>query len=617
MSLRIAHVTPFGWDDEHEVNRHVRRAAEALAARGHRVLVAAPVADHERVREDRRSIGAGGDLLPEPGAAPRLLAVGEALEIGAAGRRRAALPIDVARTVQDLLEAAQLDVLHVHEPFAPSVASVALRHSAVLNAGTFHLPVERPAVGRKVVETVLGRLDARLASWATTADLVARTFPAGYRVVSPGGEAAGRPVRGEAVPLRIAFVEREGRPALRLLLRALRALGEDVPWEARVVTPRGPSSSTPLRATLRERIAFQDDGAAEALAWADVAVFASDGTRASPGTVLDARAAGAAVLAARLPVYEEAAAGGLFFEPGDEQVLAEQLARLAADPALRERLRGEPPRTWDDVAAEHEEVYAGLLAKRRGGAVDPAVRARLERRPLVDVDLHMHTDHSHDCATPVEVLLDAARRQGLGAIAVTDHNVIGGAFEAAEKAAAYGVQVIVGEEVKTAGQGEVIGLFLREHIPRGLTLAETVRRIKEQGGLVYVPHPFDRMHSVPDYEHLLDIVEDIDAIEIYNARVAIGSFNDEARRFAQKYNIPAGAGSDAHVAPGLGSVRIRMRAFDGPEEFLASLREAEIHTNPASLLYVQALKFLETRATPPAAREAVRRRRVARASRKG
>jgi predicted metal-dependent phosphoesterase TrpH len=144
-----------------------------------------------------------------------------------------------------------------------------------------------------------------------------------------------------------------------------------------------------------------------------------------------------------------------------------------------------------------------------------------------------------------------------------------------------------------------------------------VAEIKRQGGLVYVPHPFDRMHSVPDYEHLLTILEDIDAIEVYNPRVAIGSFNEEAERFAAKYRILAGAGSDSHVAQGLGSVRVRMRDFDGPEEFLESLRDAEIHTKPSSLLYVQALKFLETTAIPPAARRARRERRVRRASRKG
>ena len=81
---------------------------------------------------------------------------------------------------------------------------------------------------------------------------------------------------------------------------------------------------------------------------------------------------------------------------------------------------------------------------------------------------------------------------------------------------------------------------------------------------MYVPHPFDRMHSVPDYEHLLSILDDVDAIEVFNPRVAIGAFNEEAARFAAKYRIVAGAGSDSHVAQGLGSVRIRMRDFDGP-----------------------------------------------------
>src|SRR5271167_4613676 len=227
----------------------------------------------------------------------------------------------------------------------------------------------------------------------------------------------------------------------------------------------------------------------------------------------------------------------------------------------------------------------------------------------------MHTDHSPDCATPVEVLLATAQTQGLGAIAVTDHNEISGALEARAQAEEAGVKVIVGEEVKTAGQGEVIGLFIEEKIPRGLSLEETVAEIRRQGGVVYVPHPFDRMHSVPDYVHLLKILDDVDAIEIFNPRVAIGAFNEEAVRFAAKYRIPAGAGSDSHVAQGLGSVRIRMRDFDGPQEFLESLRDAEIVTRPSSLLYVQALKFLQTRATPSSARRASRERRVNRVKR--
>jgi predicted metal-dependent phosphoesterase TrpH len=228
----------------------------------------------------------------------------------------------------------------------------------------------------------------------------------------------------------------------------------------------------------------------------------------------------------------------------------------------------------------------------------------------------MHTDHSHDCATPVEVLLDTARRRGLGAIAVTDHNEVSGAMEAAAKAADYGVKVIVGEEVKTAHQGEVIGLFIEEKIPRGMTLEETIAEIKRQGGLVYVPHPFDRLHAVPDYENLLTVIDDVDAIEVFNPRVAFKPFNEEAARFAAKYRIVAGAGSDSHVAAGLGSVRIRMRDFDGPEEFLESLRDADIIRKPTSLLYVQALKVLETKATPSSVRDARRARRVRRAARK-
>jgi predicted metal-dependent phosphoesterase TrpH len=270
----------------------------------------------------------------------------------------------------------------------------------------------------------------------------------------------------------------------------------------------------------------------------------------------------------------------------------------------------------DGGAAERfEQIYSELAARRHPREGDAALAAQLAERPLIDVDLHMHTDHSHDCATPVEVLLATARAQGLGAIAVTDHNEISGALEARAQAEAAGVKVIVGEEVKTAGQGEVIGLFIEEKIPRGLSLAETVAEIKRQGGLVYVPHPFDRMHSVPDYEHLLTILQDVDALEVFNPRVAIGAFNEEAERFAAKYRIVAGAGSDSHVAQGLGSARIRMHDFDGPREFLQSLRDAEIVSGRSSLLYVQALKFLQTRATPPSAQRASRARRVKRVRR--
>ena len=378
-----------------------------------------------------------------------------------------------------------------------------------------------------------------------------------------------------------------------------------------------------LNRALRERVRFVDvDERPESgvLGQADVVVLASEGVRPAPAVLVRAITAGAVPVASRLPAYSELLGDGehgLAFEPGDVETLAAHLTRLISDRALLERRRATTRKlranfSWSRVADELETVYAELTGRRHDDRGNPRVRTRLASRELIDVDLHMHTDHSYDCATPVEVLLAEARARGLGAIAVTDHNEISGAIEARSKAE--GIKVIVAEEVKTAEQGEVIGLFIEEKIPRGLTLQETIAEIRRQGGLVYVPHPFDRMHSVPDYEHLLTVLDEVDAIEVFNPRVAITEFNEEALRFALKYRIPAGAGSDAHVPQGLGSVRIRMRNFDGPEEFLQSLRDADIVRNPASLLYVQALKFLQTKAMPPAARKASRDRRVRRAT---
>jgi glycosyltransferase involved in cell wall biosynthesis len=639
--LAIAQVTPFAWEAPHEVNRAVARCAQELAGRGHRVVVIAPSTSSALVRESRKAIRAARErphaLLEPSGRAAdangyRVLGVGEVLPFSPSRRRAASLPIDVARTIEQALAIAPLDVVHLHEPFAPSAASAALRHSRALNVGSFHAPTERvlsTQVARRVTELFLGRLDARVASFAATRDLLQRWFPGDCRVILPGADApAGASARGgdeDDRPLEIALIADEDRPAVRTLLRALRRMPAGADWRATVWSRRATQGAGPLRAELRGRIAFagpEDCDEDTLLARADVVVRASSGVAPAPGGLVRAVAAGCVPVVARVPVYEELVGDGeqgLLFEPGDADTLAAQLARLAAEPALRARLRAaaDPLRerlSWPRVADELEDVYAGLVARRHDGRGDPALRAKVARRRRIDVDLHMHTDHSSDCATPVEVLLATAKARGLGAIAVTDHNEISGALEAQAKAS--GIKVIVGEEVKTADQGEVIGLFLSELIPRGLTLQETIAEIKRQGGVVYVPHPFDRMHAVPDYEHLMAVLDDVDAIEVFNPRVAIQEFNEEAARFAAKYRIPAGAGSDAHVAQGLGSVRIRMPDFDGPAEFLEALREADIVRTPASLLYVQALKFLQTRAVPRAARAASRERRVRRAARK-
>ena len=385
------------------------------------------------------------------------------LAAGLEGRGHDVLRAYTGDRVKGLVKAsAQLDVVHVHDPFAPSVASAALRHSYSLNVATFHAPQERvlsTQVARPLVEIFFGRIDARTVTSRETGELLERYFPGSYELIEP---------------------------------------------------------------------AAADDG-------------------------------------------------------------------------------------WGGVVDEFEAIYRRLAARRHDPSGDPELRARLAPRPLIEVDLHMHTDHSGDCATPVDTLLQTARDRGLGAIAITDHNEVSGALEARRIAAEMDdIKVIVAEEVKTAEQGEVIGLFLEEKIPKGMTMAETIAAIREQGGLVYVPHPFDRFHSVPDYEHLIEIIDEIDILEVFNPRVALTEFNQEAERFARKYRIVSGAGSDSHVAQGLGSVRTRIRDFEGPAEFLEAMRDADITRKHKNLVYVQTLKFLQTTGRPKAPKRRVANAKPAR-----
>jgi len=579
-------------------------------------------------------------LIERAEGEPLVLGVGEVLPFAPGKQRSSSLPIDVARTIEEALELLPLDVVHVHEPFAPSAASVALRTSRALTVGSFHQPTERvlsTQLGRPLAQRLFSRLDARTASYQATRELMDRYFPAEYRVVLPAGQRlppadsgslTARPARDAGAPLHLVLVAEEERLALRTSLRALRLLPPEAPWRVTVWSSRPLRAPATLSHQLRERVRFVDASTGEldeVLVGADVVVLGSEGIRPLPGVLVQALATGIVPVASGLPVYQELLAEGsrgLVYPPGDPQTLASQLTRLLSEPSLLDQIRerAEPfarRLSFERVTDEFEQIYGELVARRHDlRPHNEGARRAVAERPLIDVDLHMHTDHSYDCATPVEVLLAEARAKGLGAIAVTEHNEISGALAAAELAGKAGVKVIVGEEIKTAAQGEVIGLFIKEKIPRGLTLQETISEIKRQGGLVYVPHPFDRMHSVPDYKHLLDVIGDIDVLEIFNPRVAISEYNEEAVRFAAKYRIIAGAGSDAHVPQGLGSVRIRMRDFDGPEQFLESLRDADITRNPASLFYVQALKFLQTKAMPAGARRAAKERRVRRVARK-
>ena len=612
-SLAIAQVSPHPWGKRHEINEFVTRTSAELAARGHRVLIVAPSDSRQAIRESRRLMreAEGNPQVVWGGETPRVIAIGQSIPLPSGPRRRPApLPVDVSGALERLLGAVPLDVVHVHEPFAPSTGSAALRHSMSLNVATFHEPVERvlsTQVARMLVEVFFGRIDARTASNEATGELLQRFFPGQYELIRPGATVAEPalepPPEGR---VRIAYCAEEERGALRLLLRALRKLPDDLDWEG-VIWFDGPTDPLArVSRRLRERLRVvrpRDGEPTEFLAGADITCLASGGVRAAPGLVRKAFAVGAVPVVSDLELYRELVGEGqrgLLFPLGDVLTLAAQVERLCRDSALREGLRASArssfeARRWDVVTDDVEAVYRRLVGRRRDGAGNPEIRRRLQGREYIHCDLHMHTDHSPDCATPAELLLQTAKEQGLGAIAITDHNEISGAVEAQEIAARIGgIKVILAEEVKTAHEGEVIGLFLSERIERGMSMAETIAEIRRQGGLVYVPHPFDRLHSVPGYENLLEIVDEIDILEVFNPRVTLSSFNEEAVRFARKYAIVPGAGSDSHVAQGLGSVKIRLRDFEGAQEFLESMREADIVRKHKNLVYVQALKFLQT-----------------------
>lgn len=197
---------------------------------------------------------------------------------------------------------------------------------------------------------------------------------------------------------------------------------------------------------------------------------------------------------------------------------------------------------------------------------------------MIKVDLHMHTRFSKDCAVSPEALVEACRRRGLGAIAVTDHNTVAGGL-AVRKIAPF--PVIVGAEIKTS-QGEIIGLFLEEEIPRGLTPEETIRRIRQQGGLVGVPHPFDRLRrSAIQREALWDILDQIDYLEAFNARMVFAADNRMAFELAQRRGLPMSSGSDAHTWFEYGRAYVEMPRFNGRDDFLEALREGRVHGQPS------------------------------------
>jgi predicted metal-dependent phosphoesterase TrpH len=193
---------------------------------------------------------------------------------------------------------------------------------------------------------------------------------------------------------------------------------------------------------------------------------------------------------------------------------------------------------------------------------------------VLKADFHMHTHFSPDSEMAPEKLVKRCIEVGLSCIAVTDHNTTEGAFRVREIAP---FMVIIGEEVGTS-EGEVTGLFLRETIPRGLSPLETAKRIKEQGGLVSLPHPFDRFRSeVITKSGIEDILPYADIVEVFNSRNSMDADNRAAHEFARRHGLLTSGVSDAHTTIELGRTYVIMPEFDGtPEGFMDALAQGTI-----------------------------------------
>jgi predicted metal-dependent phosphoesterase TrpH len=567
MALRVCLVTPFAWSRPHDVNEHVAGVAHELRELGHDVTVLAPSTRAADLIAGRRALLDGGPH--------EVIALGPAVPVSR--RSRIGVPVGVRANLSLALARGEYDVVHGFEPGLPSLSYLALRDSHAFEVATFLSP-ERLGYppGKAQRERLLGRIDALVATSEATAEAAAVRLPGDYRVITAGVD-LGRFQPGR----KRRLVVLEWRPGERALTRAVvRALGSLPEWELVFLRTKPLAGRPSLPRTLRGRARVRTlrDGAARAQLLNEASIFvpAFDGLdRVS----LEAAAAGNAIVSPP----------GLREQP---ELAAAAMLRLAEDDTYRERegkraREAAEPQSFAAAARELDKLYRGLATRRR----QERKAEPLGDRDWIVVDLHLHTSWSHDCQIPVGELLDHAEAEGLGAIAVTDHNVFGGAREAVEQARGRDLVVIPGEEVKTADQGEVIGLFLSEEIPRGLSFGETVDAIRAQAGIVYLPHPFDRLHAIPEPATLHRHLAQVDVLEVYNARLLFEAYNDEALRFARKYDLTMGAGSDAHVLQGVGTGAVRMRAFDGPEEFLVSLRSGQVLRRPRSLLYLQSLKW--------------------------
>lgn len=200
---------------------------------------------------------------------------------------------------------------------------------------------------------------------------------------------------------------------------------------------------------------------------------------------------------------------------------------------------------------------------------------------LLKADFHIHTTYSMDCAMSPEEIIKRCLETGINCIAIADHGTIEGALKMQSLAP---FPVIVAEEVLTP-YGEIMGMFLKEGIPSGISIEETISRIKAQGALISLPHLFDPLRGMRlDSKRLNELGKQIDLIEVFNARSLLPQDSTKAQAFARKHGLPGVAGSDSHTLSEIGKTYVEIAEFSGQEEFLQVVRKGKIHRRQSSPL---------------------------------
>ena len=491
VSLRICFVTPFAWSQPHEVNAHVDGAAAALRRLGHEVTVLAP---SSRAR----------DLLAGPRALQRgvdaeVIAVGPSIPISR--RTNMGVPVGVRANL-----------------------ALALTHGPLRRRPRLRARPSEPLVPRAHLDARADRGDVLLGRPARLPGAALATGPP----ANPGRRPP-RDVRGDgraaARALRRRLRHRPARGRHRALPPAPRSARDR--GRARGGRPRDDARAAPPP---RRRAGLGGD----LLHTKPLGLPARDPARAprrdarpvrAPPRAARRRCSAGGDLRARARRRGAARARGGRVR-GRARRRTRHVAALAGRSAMDDDAALEARGTRGRAAAETQSFDAVAASSTRStrGLAGSDASAR-PRRTRTRSPTATGSSSTCTCTRTGRTTARSRRRTssttpeeiGLGGIAVTDHNVFGGALEAVELARGRDLVVIPGEEVKTDGQGEVIGLFLEEEIPRGMSFADTIAAIRDQGGLVYLPHPFDRLHAIPDPATLHRHLAEIDVFEVFNA----------------------------------------------------------------------------------------------------